>query len=178
MLRLGSPARGPRKALQKGGLGGPGCYPPPSSSRLLVPRFAGREPEEEARLLKNRDASCKVWSTLFSGRPDGLLASGLPGQPRSPQLPVALGALREALASARSPCSTALGSLSFGFRVPMKRLTHESTQPPDSKQHPMILSPEEKVQSPIPTFPTLGATTVQRAQASGAQRSDSLVICG
>ena len=38
----------------------------------------------------------RVWGTSFSGRPDRLLASGLPGPPRSPQLLVGLGALSPA----------------------------------------------------------------------------------
>ena len=68
----------------------------------------------------------RPWEGLGGpGRPDVLLASGLP---RSHMLPARLRALSPAgglwapelphlSASARSPCSTAPGSLSLGFRI-------------------------------------------------------------
>ena len=45
---------------------------------------------------RGRIASPQGWGTSFYGRPDRLLASGLPGLLRSPQLPVGLGALSPA----------------------------------------------------------------------------------
>ena len=98
----------------------------------------GEAPLGEARKTSQKEVAMfcpKVW-----GRPDGFLASDLPGPPRRPQLPPAGGLLAPELprlpASVRSPCSTAPGTLSLGFTEPC-------TQDP-KKPH---TTPKEQVQA-------------------------------
>ena len=88
--------QGPARGLRPEAFMGPkGPYPANASKEASGGLWAGLERPSKKNDLE--EAVCvKVWGTLFQGRPDRLLASILPGSPRSPLLPVGLGDLSPA----------------------------------------------------------------------------------